>query len=127
MVGKYEEAVKRFDRDYISIATVGKERQGKSCFLQAVGNLDNLIIPAYNSTSCTGATSVIYNRPEMPEGTVEAVIKFRKREKLLEIVKGYLDAIDSECLHGRQLDFDMLGTKSFKLTVDTLAVKRGGR
>ena len=125
LVGKYEEAVKRFDRDYISIATVGKERQGKSCFLQAVGNLDNLIIPAYNSTSCTGATSVIYNRPEMPEGTVEAVIKFRKREKLLEIVKGYLDAIDSECLHGRQLDFDMLGTKSFKLTVDTLAVKPG--
>ena len=125
LVRKYEEAVKRFDRGYISIAAMGKVRQGKNRFLQAVGNLDNWIIPAFDFMSCTGDTSVIYNRPEMPEGAVEVVIKFRKREKLLEIVKGYLDAIDPECLHGRELDFDMLGSNSFRLTVDTLAVKPG--
>ena len=30
-------AVQRFSRDYLSIATVGKERQGKSCLLQSIG------------------------------------------------------------------------------------------
>ena len=55
------DGVKRFNRDYISIATVGKERQGKSQFLQSLGDLDDEIIPAYDATSCTGATSIICN------------------------------------------------------------------
>ena len=46
LIRKLDEGIKRFDRDYISIATVGKERQGKSQFLQSVGDLDNSIIPA---------------------------------------------------------------------------------
>ena len=58
LIRKLDEGIKRFDRDYISIATVGKEGQGKSQFLQSVGDLDNSIIPAYDGTSCTGATSI---------------------------------------------------------------------
>ena len=45
------DGVKRFNRDYISIATVGKERQGKSQFLQSLGDLDDEIIPAYDATA----------------------------------------------------------------------------
>lgn len=67
-----DEGIKRFDRDYISIAAVGKERQGRGQFLQSISRLDNSIIPAYNATSCTGAISVIWNDPSMPEGSVAA-------------------------------------------------------
>lgn len=61
------DGVKRFNRDYISIATVGKERQGKSQFLQSLGDLDDDIIPHMTQTSCTGATSIICNSAEMPK------------------------------------------------------------
>ena len=57
LIARIESGIQRFDRDYISIATVGKERQGKSRFLQAVGDLNNLIIPAYDATSCTGVSA----------------------------------------------------------------------
>ena len=35
LLRRMDDGIKRFDRDYISIATVGKERQGKSQFLQS--------------------------------------------------------------------------------------------
>ena len=41
VVAAMGDGVKRFNRDYISIATVGKERQGKSQFLQSLGDLDD--------------------------------------------------------------------------------------
>lgn len=125
VIRRIEEGISRFGRNYISIATVGKERQGKSRFLQAVGNLDNLIIPAYDATSCTGATSVIYNSPEMEENTVKAVIRFRKREKLMEIVRGYLDSVDPHWEDRYELDFEKLGSKSFRSMVDTMDVEAG--
>lgn len=125
LIRKTEDGIRRFERDYISIATVGKERQGKSRFLQSVGNLDNLIIPAYDATSCTGATSVIYNRPEMEKGSVRAVIKFRKREKLLEIVRGYLTSLDPQWEQEHELSFDALGSKSFRLMIDTQTIEEG--
>ena len=68
-------AVQRFSRDYLSIATVGKERQGKSCLLQSIGGfgtsqtreIGNKVIPAFDAGSCTGAVSVIWNDPEMAD------------------------------------------------------------
>lgn len=124
-VRRIDEGIQRFERDYISIATVGKERQGKSRFLQAVGDLDNQIIPAYDASSCTGATSVIYNRPEMPSGTVKAVIRFRKKEKLMEIVHGYLAAIDPELERRFDFAFDELDGAGFKQMLNIIKIPEG--
>jgi len=106
---KFDEGIKRFNREYISIATIGKERQGKSRFLQAVGDLDNSIIPAYDATSCTGATSVIWNDPSMRKGSVRAIIAFRRQDELLDIVRPYLNIISPEYLVETNLQFDDVG------------------
>ena len=105
-VRKLDEGIKRFDRDYISIATVGKERQGKSRFLQSVGNLSNSIIPAYDASSCTGATSIIWNDPKMPKGSVRATITFRQPSELLDIVTPYVNTLDPAYLDGGPLQFE---------------------
>lgn len=96
----------RFDRDYISIATVGKERQGKSQFLQSVGDLDNSIIPAYDATSCTGAASIIWNTPEVPKGSVRATITFRQPAELLDMVIPYIRELDPSYLDNGPLQSD---------------------
>lgn len=103
------DGVKRFGRDYISIATVGKERQGKSQFLQSLGDLDNDIIPAYDATSCTGATSIICNVSDMPRGTVRANITFRQPSELLDIVRPYIMEIDPSYLDSYPLSFEDIG------------------
>ena len=107
---RYNEAINRFSRDYISIATVGKERQGKSRFLQSVGNLDNDIIPAYDAGSCTGATSVIWNDKEMTEGTVRAEINFKKKDDLVQLVSEYIRTIDPLYFGKKELKFEDIGS-----------------
>lgn len=109
LIRKLDEGIKRFDRDYISIATVGKEGQGKSQFLQSVGDLDNSIIPAYDGTSCTGATSIIWNDPNISRGGVKTVITFRQPQELLDIVTPYIKAIDPSYLEGGPLQFEDVG------------------
>lgn len=115
-------AVQRFSRDYLSIATVGKERQGKSCLLQSIGGfgtsknreIGNKVIPAFDAGSCTGAVSVIWNDPEMAEPgasddrkkRVRAVISFRSREDFLNIVKGYIIQIDPDYLNRNPLRYE---------------------
>lgn len=109
LLRKLDEGIRRFDRDFISIATVGKEGQGKSQLLQSIGSLDNDIIPAYNAGSCTGATSIIWNAPELPRGSVQATMTFRQQADLVEIVKPYLLTIDPDYLNGTELSFDEIG------------------
>lgn len=109
LLRKLDEGIRRFDRDYISIATVGKEGQGKSQLLQSIGSLDNDIIPAYNAGSCTGATSIIWNAPELPRGSVQATMTFRQSAELVEIVRPYLLTIDPDYLNGSELHFDEIG------------------
>lgn len=104
---EYDAVISRFNKDYISIATIGKERQGKSRFLQAVSRLSNDVIPAYSGTSCTGATSVIKNDPSIPEGQVRAVITYKKRSDLLDLVKSYLLGI-SPSYPVNELEFDQI-------------------
>lgn len=104
-----DDGIRRFGRDYISIATVGKERQGKSQFLQSVGDLDNSIIPAYDATSCTGATSIIWNAPEVPKGSVRATITFRQPAELLDMVIPYIRELDPAYLDNGTLQFDDIG------------------
>lgn len=109
LLRRIEEGVKRFERDYLSIATVGKEGQGKSQLLQSIGDLDNSIIPAYDGTSCTGATSIIWNDSGIPKGGVKATIRFRQPQELLDIVIPYIKAIDPDYLEGEPLAFEDVG------------------
>ncbi|MCD7807055.1 MAG: hypothetical protein LUH19_06910 [Lachnospiraceae bacterium] len=106
LIKNMDDGIKRFDRDYISIATIGKEGQGKSRLLQSIGNLENEIIPAYNGTSCTGATSVIWNDPKIPKGSVRAVITFRQPSDLVDIVRPYINTLDPDYLRNNPLEFD---------------------
>ncbi len=104
---EYSTVINRFNRDFISIATIGKERQGKSRFLQSVSRLSNDVIPAYSGTSCTGATSVIKNDPSVPQGSVRAVITYKKRQDLINLVKEYLLLINPSFPVG-ELEFDQI-------------------
>lgn len=108
LLDKIDDAVRRFERDYISIATVGKARQGKSTFLQSVGNLGNDIIPAYDTGDCTGATSVIYNTPDMDAGTVSVRITFKEQQDLVTIVEAYIKKIYPEYMGKHSITFNMI-------------------
>lgn len=105
---RMEEGVARFERDSLNIATVGRARQGKSTFLQAVGNLGDDIIPAFDAGDCTGAVSVICNDPKIELGKVRVDLTFRTREELLEIVKGYINNISPDYLAKNPLDYDSI-------------------
>ncbi len=52
---------RRFEREAIRIAFIGRERQGKSTFIKTITGLSDKVIPAYSGNSCTGAVSVIHN------------------------------------------------------------------
>lgn len=49
----------RFSRKTINIAVIGGARQGKSKLLQTISGLSNEVIPAFDTSDCTGATSMI--------------------------------------------------------------------
>lgn len=103
---KLDATIVRFERPSLNIATVGKARQGKSTFLQAVSGLDNMVIPAYASGDCTGAVSVIHNVPSMTPGTIRAELSFRSKEELLSVVKGYVDLIDANYWNTHPVGYD---------------------
>ena len=74
-----------------------------------MGDLDNSIIPAYDATSCTGATSIIWNAPEVPKGSVRATITFRQPAELLDMVIPYIRELDPAYLDNGTLQFDDIG------------------
>lgn len=86
----YNTTILRFSREEINIAVVGGARQGKSQLLQSISNLDNMVIPAFLTDDCTGASSVIKNVPGMP---LSAHITFRSEVEMVRIVQEYLDNI----------------------------------
>ncbi len=85
-----EAAMKRFSRDTINIAVIGKARVGKSEFLKSISNLSDYVIPAFSETDCTGAVSVIENKPGM---LLEAKLTFKTEREMVSIVQTYLDRI----------------------------------
>jgi len=87
---KYSDVIQRFEREEICISVVGSARQGKSLFLQAVSQLNDSVIPAFQSGDCTGAASVIRN---VPGSTVMAKITFLTESEMVRNVQNYLDAI----------------------------------
>lgn len=103
---RMQEVISRFERDSLNIATVGRARQGKSTFLQAVSNLGNDIIPAFDAGDCTGAVSIIHNDPTMEAGQVRVDLTFRTKEEMLDIVKGYINNISPEYLQNHPLEYD---------------------
>ena len=103
---RMQEVINRFERDSLNIATVGRARQGKSTFLQAVSNLGNDIIPAFDAGDCTGAVSIIHNDPTMEAGQVRVDLTFRTKEEMLDIVKGYINNISPEYLQNNPLEYD---------------------
>ncbi len=60
-LSELEKLEKRFSRNALRIAFIGRERQGKSTFLKTITGLNDKVIPAYSGNSCTGAVSVIHN------------------------------------------------------------------
>ena len=106
---KIDDAIKRFERESLNIATVGKARQGKSTILQAISNLGNEIIPAFDAGDCTGAVSIIHNDSAMEPGRVRVDLTFRTKEELLHIVKGYINNINPEYLLENPLEYDDIG------------------
>lgn len=106
--GKIDEAIRRFDRENLHISTVGKARQGKSTFLQAISGLDNKVIPAYAAGDCTGAVSVIHNDSAVPIGKVRVELTFRNQNDMIEVVKGYINLIDSEYLNTMSLTYETI-------------------
>lgn len=106
ILSRMQEVINRFERESLNIATVGKARQGKSTFLQAVSNLGNAIIPAFDAGDCTGAVSIIHNDPSMEAGKVRVELTFRSKEDMLNIVKGYINSISPEYLQNNSLEYD---------------------
>lgn len=106
LIRRLDEGTRRFNRDYISIATVGRARQGKSRFLQSVGSLDDRVIPAYDAGDCTGAVSIIHNTASMEPGQVRADISFKQPGDLVSVAEVYIRQIDPEYLEESSLYFD---------------------
>ncbi len=106
-IGELDTVITRFNRDYLSIATIGKERQGKSQFLQSVSQLDDRVIPAYAAGSCTGAVSIIKNDPNMSPNTVRAEINYRQRDDIIEFAREYVRTINPS-YPVNEIDFDTI-------------------
>ncbi len=87
---EYENVKSRFSRDTINIAVVGGARQGKSKLLQTISGLDDKVIPAFTTTDCTGATSMLKNAKGE---RLRADITFRTEREMIESVQAYLDKI----------------------------------
>lgn len=77
----------RCARETVSISVVGKARGGKSELLKAISGLSNQVIPAFDSTDCTGAPSVIHN---VPDCKLRAKLSFKTGNEMLKAAQTYL-------------------------------------
>lgn len=89
-VGRLEECRERFSRESINISVIGEARRGKSALLKSISGLSSYVIPAFESTDCTGAPSVICNRPGSP---LRAALTFKSKEQMRRMAQVYLDRI----------------------------------
>ena len=92
-----EECRHRFARESISVSVIGEARKGKSSLLKSISGLDDLVIPAFESTDCTGAPSIIYNdeNGELDEGKVRATLTFKSKQQMLNMAQVYLNRLIS--------------------------------
>lgn len=80
----------RCARQTVNISVVGKARNGKSELLKAISGLDDYVIPAFDSTDCTGAPSIIYNEPG---SQLRAELHFKTSREMLEMARRYLNKL----------------------------------
>lgn len=78
---------KRFSRESVQIAMIGRERQGKSTLIQSITNLGNDVIPAFDGSSCTGAVSIIHNY----DGPFYVNLTFFERSELVTTINDKLN------------------------------------
>lgn len=86
----FENIEERFSRNTINIAVIGGARQGKSKLLQTISGLSDEVIPAFDTSDCTGATSMIKN---VQGGSLKADITFKHEIDMIQCVQEYLDKI----------------------------------
>ena len=77
---------KRFSRESVQIAMIGRAGQGKSTVIQQITNLSNEVIPAFDGTSCTGAVSIIHNY----DGPFHVDLTFLERSEFVTIINDKL-------------------------------------
>lgn len=91
LIAALELLKKRFEREAIRIAFIGRERQGKSTFIKTITGLNDKVIPAYSGNSCTGAVSVIHNVASVKDDlgndvSVKVVVEYYDTKDFLEMV-----------------------------------------
>lgn len=128
---------KRFEREAIRIAFIGRERQGKSTFIKTITGLNDKVIPAYSGNSCTGAVSVIHNVQNVTDESgnpvdVKVVAEYYDTAKFLEMVNEKLNRFfpDGSKKVGRleQIEYlnlpeTLAGNQSTKLIAEYLKFK----
>lgn len=128
---------KRFEREAIRIAFIGRERQGKSTFIKTITGLNDKVIPAYSGNSCTGAVSVIHNVQNVTDESgnpvdVKVVAEYYDTAKFLEMVNEKLNRFfpDGSQKVGRLEQIESLnlpdtlaGNQSTKLIAEYLKFK----
>lgn len=85
---------KRFSRDRIQIALIGRARKGKSTFLQSVSGLKDDVIPTSSFTDCTGAVSIIENC----KGPFKMEIEFYTEKEFVGFINSCLSEFGLEKL-----------------------------
>lgn len=128
---------KRFEREAIRIAFIGRERQGKSTFIKTITGLNDKVIPAYSGNSCTGAVSVIHNVQNVTDEAgnivnVKVVAEYYDTAKFLDMVNEKLSRFfpDGSKKVGRLEQIESLslpetlaGNQSTKLIAEYLKFK----
>lgn len=72
-------------KDAVKLAVIGGAKQGKTQLLQEMTGLKYGLAAEWPHLGMDPSVYTVCHVPEMEEGSVRAVIRFRKREKLLEL------------------------------------------
>lgn len=89
--------VKRFKRNTINIGVIGRQRQGKSTFLQSVTNLTDKEIPARKGQPCTSVQSAIFHTTENNKAEI---IYYSEKEFLNQVIKPYFEKLSTNSEFG---------------------------
>ncbi len=108
-------------KDAVKLAVIGGTKQGKTRLLQELTGLKYGLAAEWPHLGMDPSVYTVCHVPEMEEGSVRAVIRFRKREKLLENIRKCLTSLDSHWEQDHDLSFDTLDSKRFRLMVDILS------
>lgn len=95
LVAMLDEVQSLYMKEEINISVIGAARQGKSTLLQSISGLDNNVIPAFDSTDCTGAISIIRN---VDGASVSAKVYFYNKEQMLEIINRYITQLAEDTI-----------------------------